>query len=68
MSDYQKTMTKHQFFIRIVFLFYITGALQVKAQEITPDDSFTFDLSLPNPTANLAFRNIMQGLVHASTQ
>lgn len=67
MSDYQKTMTKHQFFIRIVFLFYISGALQVKAQEITPDDSFTFDLSLPNPTANLAFRNIMQGLVHAST-
>jgi hypothetical protein len=59
-------MTLQQFFIRFFFLFLFTGSLPLKAQEITPDDSFTFDLCLPNAMGNQPYRNIMQGLVHAS--
>jgi hypothetical protein len=60
-------MTQHHFFIRLFYLFFFTGSLQLYAQEITPDDSFTFDLCLPNSTANKAFEKAMIGLVHAST-
>jgi hypothetical protein len=59
-------MTLQQFFIRFFFLYLFTGSLPLKAQEITPDDSFTFDLCLPNAMGNQPYRNIMQGLVHAS--
>jgi hypothetical protein len=59
-------MTKHQFIIRFLSLFFLSASIQYKAQEITPDDSFTFDLCLPNAMGNQAYRNIMQGLVHAS--
>lgn len=60
-------MTQHQFFIRFIFLFFFTGCHQLNAQEIDPDDSFTFDLCLPNAVYNLPFQKVMQGLVHAST-
>jgi len=60
-------MNLHQVFIRFFFVFFFTGSLQLKAQEITPDDSFTFDLCLPNALSNASFQKIMQGLVHAST-
>ncbi|MCE2686518.1 MAG: hypothetical protein LW839_06730 [Cryomorphaceae bacterium] len=60
-------MNLHQVFIRFFFVFFFTGSLQLKAQEITPDDSFTFDLCLPNALSNAPFQKIMQGLVHAST-
>jgi hypothetical protein len=59
-------MTLQQFFIRFFFLYLFIGSLSLKAQEITPDDSFTFDLCLPNAMGNQPYRNIMQGLVHAS--
>lgn len=59
-------MTKQQFIIRFLSLFFLSASIQYKAQEITPDDSFTFDLCLPNAMGNQAYRNIMQGLVHAS--
>jgi hypothetical protein len=36
------------------------------AQEIKPDDSFTFELCLPNSMGNKPFQLIMQGLVHAN--
>lgn len=51
----------------LVFLgtFWMTSS-RVVAQEITPDDSFTFDLCLPNAMTNLPYQKIMQGLVHAS--
>lgn len=61
-----KVKTPHQFFIRFFYLFFLTGSIQLNAQEITPDDSFTFDLCLPNAMGNQPYRNIMQGLVHAS--
>ena len=35
----------------------------VSAQTINPDDSFTFELGLPNAINNKAYRSIMQGLV-----
>lgn len=40
---------------------------QSNAQQIDPDDSFTFDLCLPNAMVNKPYQTIMQGLVHAST-
>ena len=51
----------------LVFLgtFWMT-TFRAIAQEITPDDSFTFDLCLPNAMTNLPYQKIMQGLVHAS--
>jgi len=57
---------KHTLF-GFLFLFLFTGSIQLNAQEIDPDDSFTIDLCLPNAMGNLPFQNIMQGLVHAST-
>jgi hypothetical protein len=38
------------------------------AQEIDPDDSFTFELSLPNSINNKPYKTIMQGLVQSSAQ
>ena len=60
-------MTQYPFLICFFSLFLFTGSLQLHAQEIIPDDSFTIDLCLPNATSNLPFQKIMQGLVHAST-
>jgi hypothetical protein len=59
-------MTQPQFCIRLLFLFFLSGSMHVDAQEIDPDDSFTFDLCLPNAVQNLPFQKVMQGLVHAS--
>ena len=53
--------------IAISLLFYLLPALNsLRAQAIDPDDSFTFELSLPNAMGNKPFQLIMQGLVHAN--
>ena len=36
------------------------------AQEIDPDDSFTFEISLPNSISNSPYKMIMQGLIQTS--
>lgn len=59
-------MVKHLFLIRFLFLVFFSCSLHLKAQDITPDDSFTFDLCLPNSTGNQVFQKVMIGLVHAS--
>ena len=47
-------------------LFLLTISLNLYAQKIDPDDSFTFELCLPNSFANKPYKTIMQGLVSAS--
>ena len=48
-------------------LFYLFAtSLTINAQKIDPDDSFTFELCLPNSFANKPYKTIMQGLVSAS--
>ncbi|MFM8597251.1 MAG: hypothetical protein ACKOBN_09220 [Flavobacteriales bacterium] len=61
-----KLMTKHQILLRFFSILFLAGSLQLKAQEIKPDDSFTFELCLPNAVGNKPFELIMQGLVHAN--
>jgi hypothetical protein len=51
-------------FQTLVFLLSVT--LNISAQKIDPDDSFTFELCLPNSFVNKPYRTIMQGLVSAS--
>ena len=46
-----------------LFLFLCFYTLLFKAQVSELDDSFTFELGLPNATSNKAYRSIMQGLV-----
>jgi hypothetical protein len=46
-----------------LFLFFLLVMSSINAQAINPDDSFTFELGLPNATNNKAYRSIMQGLV-----
>jgi hypothetical protein len=54
-----------QKFIAIVLFFSMLPALNsFRAQTIDPDDSFTFELSLPNAMLNKPFELIMQGLIH----
>lgn len=53
---------KHNFFI---YLFFFTFGF-VEAQKIDPDDSFTFELCLPNAFVNKPYKTIMQGLICAS--
>jgi hypothetical protein len=48
------------------FLFCLVNSKPSIAQSIDPDDSFTFELCLPNSMVNKPFQLIMQGLVHAS--
>jgi hypothetical protein len=60
-------MARQHILFRFLFLFLFTGSIQLNAQEIDPDDSFTIDLCLPNAMGNLPYQKIMQGLVHAST-
>ncbi|MFM7006306.1 MAG: hypothetical protein ACKOWX_03540 [Flavobacteriales bacterium] len=50
----------------VFFWAFWLSSFRISAQEITPDDSFTFDLCLPNAMTNLPYQKIMQGLVHAS--
>lgn len=50
----------------ISFLFLISISLNFSAQKIDPDDSFTFELCLPNSFVNKPYKTIMQGLVSAS--
>ena len=53
-------MAQQQLFLSFLFLFLFTGCIQLNAQEIDPDDSFTFDLCLPNAMGNLPYQKIMQ--------
>ncbi|MFM6935655.1 MAG: hypothetical protein ACKOXP_09440 [Flavobacteriales bacterium] len=46
-----------------LFLVGIPGA---NAQEIDPDDSFTFEIALPNAMYNQPYKTIMQGLIQSS--
>ena len=46
-----------------LILFFSLLMSSINAQAINPDDSFTFELGLPNATNNKAYRSIMQGLV-----
>lgn len=46
-----------------LILFFSLLMSSINAQAINPDDSFTFELGLPNATNNKAYRLIMQGLV-----
>ncbi len=54
---------------RIIYLLWVLLIVPIEtiAQKIDPDDSYTIDLCLPNSMFNAPYRNIMQGLVHAST-
>ena len=52
------------FLISLIFLIFVPK--KNLAQKIDPDDSFTFELCLPNAFANKPFKTIMQGLVSAS--
>ena len=47
----------------ILIFFFSLVVSSINAQAINPDDSFTFELGLPNATNNKAYRSIMQGLV-----
>jgi hypothetical protein len=51
------------FFFLIIF---IGGRDKILAQEIDPDDSFTFEISLPNSISNTPYKMIMQGLIQSS--
>jgi hypothetical protein len=50
----------------VFFIFLLSFSLNLNAQKIDPDDSFTFELCLPNSFANKPYKTIMQGLVSAS--
>ena len=50
----------------ILLLSIIFSIENSKAQKIDPDDSFTFELCLPNSFVNKPYKTIMQGLVSAS--
>jgi hypothetical protein len=50
----------------ISFLLFLSISLKLNAQKIDPDDSFTFELCLPNSFTNKPYKTIMQGLVSAS--
>jgi hypothetical protein len=52
------------FLISLIFLIFVPK--KNLAQKIDPDDSFTFELCLPNAFTNKPFKTIMQGLVSAS--
>ena len=48
------------------FLLFIANTTQIVAQEIDPDDSFTFEIALPNSMYNKPYKMIMQGLIQSS--
>jgi hypothetical protein len=48
------------------FALILITSLNINAQKINPDDSFTFELCLPNAFSNKPYKTIMQGLVSAS--
>lgn len=45
---------------------FLLSTMHFFAQKIDPDDSFTFELCLPNSFVNKPYKTIMQGLVSAS--
>ena len=50
----------------ILMVVFCLGIAKVFSQKIDPDDSFTFEICLPNSIANKPFREIMQGVVSFS--
>jgi hypothetical protein len=50
------------------FLLFMGSTTFLVAQEIDPDDSFTFELALPNAMNNQPYKMIMQGLIQSSAQ
>jgi hypothetical protein len=58
-------MKSFNFFFLCAFLFL---SQQLFSQEIDPDDSFTFEISLPNSMSNTPYKTIMQGLIQSSAQ
>jgi hypothetical protein len=53
--------------MRFIFSIALFCGLFVQAQKVNPhDDSFTFELGLPNAFTNKPFKSIMQGLVSAT--
>lgn len=53
--------------INVFIASLVSMTFGLRAQQIDPDDSFTFELCLPNAVVNLPFQKVMQGLVLAST-
>lgn len=51
---------------KLILVFGLLFSLNAFAQSIDPDDSFTFDIGLPNAFVNKPFKNIMQGLCSAT--
>jgi hypothetical protein len=54
---------------RILIMFVVMSAcihFKSSAQDMEIDDSFVFELGLPNGFANAPFRNIMQGVIYVS--
>lgn len=50
----------------VSFFLLLSISMNISAQKIDPDDSFTFELCLPNSFVNKPYKTIMQGLVSAS--
>lgn len=48
------------------FIVLLSVTFNISAQKIDPDDSFTFELCLPNSFVNKPYKTIMQGLVSAA--
>ena len=55
--------------LKLLFLL-LTSLTSLKgfSQSIDPDDSFTFEIALPNSFYNKPYKTIMQGLVQSSAQ
>jgi hypothetical protein len=51
---------------KIIGFFFVLSVYSGFAQKIDPDDSFTFELCLPNSISNKPFTEIMQGVVSIS--
>jgi hypothetical protein len=50
----------------VIQIYLLVHSIGVNAQKIDPDDSFTFELCLPNSFVNKPYKTIMQGLVSVS--
>ena len=53
----------------MLILFVVMSAcihFKSSAQDMEIDDSFVFELGLPNGFGNAPFRNIMQGVIYVS--
>ena len=57
-------MKKGIYTLILVVFAWLQGSY--KAQDMEIDDSFVFELGLPNGFVNAPFKNIMQGVVYVS--